>query len=130
VTRKSETAAIFRRHDSNSHRQAKVRLQSAFPIQHAFAQRVDIPNHKDGNETKHAPENHRVAMNRFAKNYRPGVHEYDLEIEKDEEHRDEVKLYAESRLCFTNRHHSAFVSRIFDAGTTAGFTQQYADDQR
>src|SRR4029434_2180595 len=87
---------------------------SSLPVEDAFSQRVNVSDHEDGNETEHAPENDRVPMDHVAINYRPRVHEHDLEIEKNEEHRDQIKPYAESRLRFTDRYHPAFIGRIFD----------------
>ena len=68
-------------------------------------------------------------MDHAAINHRPRVHEYDLEVEQNEEHRDQVKLYAESRLRFADRYHPAFIRRIFDRIATAGLTQKHADNQ-
>ena len=65
----------------------------------------------------------------LAINHRPRVHEYDFEVEQNEEHRDQVKLYAESRLRFADRYHPAFIRRIFDPIAAAGLTQKNADDQ-
>src|SRR6185295_11238313 len=102
---------------------------SALPIKHAFSQRVNVSEHENGNETEHAPENDGVPMDHVAINHRPRVHEYDFEIEQNEEHRDQVKLYTESRLRFADRDHPAFISRIFDRIAAAGLTQKHADDQ-
>jgi hypothetical protein len=68
-------------------------------------------------------------MDHVAINDRPWVHEDNLEVEQDEEHRDQVKLYAEPRLRLTDRHHAAFVGGIFDWSTATGFAQQYTNDQ-
>src|SRR6478735_6428677 len=105
------------------------RSPSAFPIKHAFSQRVNVSEHENGNETEHAPENDRVPMDHVAINHRPRIHEYDFEIEQNEEHRDQVKLYAESRLRFADGDHPAFISRSFDPTAAAGLTQKHADDQ-
>src|SRR5207245_1654055 len=106
-----------------------ARPPSTLPIKDAFSQRVNVSDHEDGNETEHAPENDRVPMDHVAINHRPRVHEHDFEIEKNEQHRDQIKLYAESRLRFTHRYHPAFIGRIFDRGTEAGLAQKDADDQ-
>jgi len=105
------------------------RPPSALPIKHAFSQRVNVSDHENGNETKHAPENDRVPMDHFPINHRPRVHEYDFEVEQNEEHRDQVKLYAKSRLRFTDRYHPAFIRRIFDPIAASSLPQKHADDQ-
>src|SRR2546421_6174099 len=106
-----------------------ARPPSTLPIKDAFSQRVNVSDHENGNETEHAPENDRVPMDHVAINHCPRVHEHDFQVEKNEEHRNQIKLHAESRLRFTDRHHSAFVGRIFDAAAAAGLTQKHADDQ-
>src|SRR5436190_22423877 len=106
-----------------------ARPPSSLPVENAFSQRVNVSDHEDGHETKHAPENDGVPVDHVAINHRPRVHEHDLEIEKNEEHRDQVKLYAESRLGFTDRYHPAFVGGIFDPSAAAGLTQKHAHDQ-
>src|SRR5438093_13609980 len=95
---------------------------SSLPVENAFSQRVNVSDHEDGNETEHAPENDRVPMDHVAINHRPRVHEYDFEVEQNEEHRDQVKLYAESRLRFADRYHPAFIRRISDPIAAAGLT--------
>src|SRR5438132_9499002 len=102
---------------------------SALRIRDAFSQRVKVSEHENRNETEHAPENDRVPMDHVAINHRPRVHEYDFEIEQNEEHRDQVKLYAESRLRFADRYHPAFIRRIYDPIAEARLTQNHADDQ-
>ena len=66
---------------------------------------------------------------RLLVNDRPRIHEDDLEIEEDEEHRDQVELHAEARLRFALRHHAAFVGGVFYAISPAGSAQQHADEQ-
>src|SRR5947208_12559774 len=73
----------------------------SLPVENTFSQRVNVSDHEDGNETEHAPENDWVPMNHVTINHRPRVHKHDLEIEKNEEHGDQIKPYAESRLRFT-----------------------------
>src|ERR1044072_4036100 len=75
------------------------------PVEDAVSQRVNVSDHEDGNETEHAPENDRMPTDHVAINHRPRVHEHDLEIEKNEEHRDQIKPYAQPRLRFTDRYH-------------------------
>src|SRR5438045_9034633 len=87
---------------------------SALPIKDAFSQRVNVSEHENGNETEHGPENDRVPMDHVAINHRPWVHEYDFEVEQNEEHGDQVKLYAESRLPFADWYHTASRRRAFD----------------
>ena len=104
-------------------------LPSSLPVENAFSQRINVSDHEDRNETEHAPENDRVPMDHITINHRPRVHEHDLEIEKNEEHRDQIKPYTESRLRFTDRYHPAFIGRIFDPAAAAGLTQKHAHDQ-
>ena len=100
------------------------------PVERAFFQRVDIPDHQDRNETQHAPEDRFAFDDRFFVNDRPRIHEHDLEIEQDEEHRDEVELHAEARLGFALRDHAAFVGRVLNASASAGLAEKDADEQR
>ena len=50
----------------------------------------------------------------FVVNDRPRIHEDDLEIEQDEEHRHQVELHAEARLRLHLAEHAALVGGIFD----------------
>ena len=74
-----------------------------FPVEHAFFQGVDVAHHQDRNEAQHAPENDLAMSHSFAKDHRPWLHVNDLQIEEDEEHRDEIELHAKARLPLTLR---------------------------
>lgn len=88
--------------------------KSAAEVQRAFFQGVDIADHQDGNKTKHAPEDDgAVKFQEIPEDNRPWIHEDDLDIEEDEQHRDEVKLHTESRLRAGFGKHAAFVGEVF-----------------
>ena len=57
-------------------------------IERPFFQRVNVAHHQDRDETKHAPENDSALFDCVPVNHRPRIHEYDFEVEQDEEHRD------------------------------------------
>src|SRR5438270_7048781 len=80
-----------------------------FPVEHAFPKRVNISNHQDRDETEHAPKDDGAMSDGFPVNDRPGVHENDFQIEKNEQHRDQIEFDAESRLYLSLWHHAAFV---------------------
>ena len=54
------------------------------PVERAFLERVDVADHQDRDKAQHAPENHFTVHNHLAINYRPGIHEDDLEVEENE----------------------------------------------
>src|SRR5207253_11448182 len=60
-------------------------------IERALLQGVNVAHHQNGDEAKHAPEDHAAVRDRFFVNDRPGIHEHDLEVEQDEEHRSEER---------------------------------------
>src|SRR4051794_10432736 len=99
-------------------------------IERAFLERVDVAHHQNGDEAEHAPENGAAVCDRFLVNDRPWIHEHDLEIEKDEQHRHKVELHAEAWLSFALRDHPAFVRSIFCRRVAPGFAEQHADENR
>src|SRR5260370_36494223 len=76
-------------------------------IERAFFERVNVAHHQNRDEAEHAPENHAAVCDRFLVNDRPRIHEHDLEVEKNEQHRHEIEFHAETRLSPALRNHSA-----------------------
>lgn len=99
-------------------------------VERALFERVNVAHHQDRNKTEHAPEDEPALLDRVFVNHRPGIHENDLEVEKDKEHRDEIKLHAESRMPFPLRNHTAFVRGVFGSGALSACSNQNADEQR
>src|ERR1051326_2458043 len=99
-------------------------------IEGTLLQRINVTDHQDRDEAEHAPEDHAAVRDRFFVNDRPWIHEDDLEIEQDEEHRHEIELHAEARTSFALRNHSAFVGSVLRASPSPGFAEQNANRQR
>src|SRR5437667_12496815 len=78
-------------------------------VQGPLFERVNVAHHQDRDEAERAPEDHATLFDCVSVNHRPRIHEDDLEVEKNEEHRHEIKLHTETRLPFTLRDHPAFV---------------------
>src|SRR2546425_6151720 len=98
-------------------------------VERAFFERVNVTHHQDGDEAEHAPPNQAALRDRLFVNHRPWVHEHDLEIEEDKQHRHQIKLHAEARLGFALRYHSTFIGRVFGRRTAAGLAQKHANYQ-
>src|SRR5438874_13201445 len=79
-------------------------------IERALLQGVNVAHHQNGDEAKHAPEDHAAVRNRFFVNDRPRIHEHDLEVEQDEEHGHEIKLHAKAGLSLPLWNHAALRS--------------------
>src|SRR4029450_413186 len=101
----------------------------SFEVERALFERVNVAHHQDRNKTENAPEDEAVLLDRVFVNSRPGIHENDLEVEKDEEHRHEIELHAEPRMAFALRHHTAFVSGIFGSCALSACSNQNTDQQ-
>src|SRR5215469_5590639 len=102
----------------------------SFPVERALFDRVNEANHKYNHEPKHTAENGPwiEILNVVAVYDGPRVHEYDLDIEQNEQHRDQVKFHTESRLGFTLGDHAAFVGRVFDGISFASPAQDHAGE--
>jgi hypothetical protein len=64
-----------------------VRRALSPEIERAFFERVGVANHQNRDETEHAPEDQAALFDRVPINHCPRIHENNLEIEKDKEHR-------------------------------------------
>ncbi len=73
------------------------------PVERALFYRVNESDHQNDHEPKHAAENGpRIEIiNIVAVHDGPRVHEHDLDIEQNKQHRDQVEFNTESRLGFT-----------------------------
>ena len=60
----------------------------------------------------------------------PRIHEDDLNIEQDEQHRHEVKLHREARAALADGILAAFVSGVLGLGAYAEFAEQQRNDER
>src|SRR5438105_7618514 len=96
-------------------------------IQRAFFERVNIAHHQDRDEAEHTPEYHATLRDHFLVNDRPRIHEHDLEVEENEQHRYEIELHAEARLNLALRDHAALVGSILCWRASPGLTEQHAD---
>lgn len=103
---------------------------SGLPVQGAFLNRVHIAEGQDAYEGKHTPEyGGAVLHNGVLIDHRPRVHENDLQIEQDEEHRDEVELDAETGLRSLVGDHTALIRGVLGGIPAGGFSEQEADQQ-
>ena len=66
---------------------ANTMLGLFLELERAFFERVNVAHHQDRNKTEHAPEDESALLDRVSVNHCPGIHEDDLEVEKDKEHR-------------------------------------------
>lgn len=102
-----------------------------FPVEHAFFDGVNVANCDESQKPGHTPEDARsVRFDHRLEVHRPRIEKNHLDIEKDKEHRDEVKLHRKSRLCLTLRQHSALVGQILGRCALRGFPEKDADEQR
>jgi hypothetical protein len=101
------------------------------PVERALFYRVNESDHQYNHEPKHAAENGpRIEIiNIVAVHHGPRVHEHDLDIEQNKQHRDQVEFHTESRLGITLGDHAAFVGRILSGVAFTGATQDYAGEQ-
>src|SRR5207237_10381898 len=67
-------------------------------IERALLQGVNVAHHQNGDEAKHAPEDHAAVRDRFFVNERPGIHERDLEVSQDEDNGQHIKLRTKGTL--------------------------------
>src|SRR5437763_1736483 len=107
-----------------------VSMRLLLEIEGAFFQGVNVADHQNRDEAEHAPENHAAVSDRVLVDDRPRIHEHDLEIEQDEEHRHEIEFHAEARRSLALRNHSAFIGSVLRACSSPGFAEQYTDEQR
>src|SRR4029078_11275454 len=103
--------------------------RSLSEVERAFFESVDVANHQDRNETKHAPEDRAALLDRVPVNDCPWIHKHYLEVEQDEEHCHDIELNAEARLPFALRNHPAFVRRVFRSGASSAFAYKDAEEQ-
>src|SRR6516164_2204903 len=99
-----------------------------FLVQCAFLQRINETDHEDYNETEHATEDGPpIFVDVIPIRDGPRIHEDDLDIEEDEQHRDQVEFHAKARLRFSHRQHPAFIGRILNGVAFTNPTYQHAD---
>ena len=96
---------------------AKSQLRSVFPAEGTFFQGVDVGDEEDGDETEHAEEHGGDVSpgEEVFEGDRPWVQEHDLDVEDDEEHRDDVEFHAEARLGIADGEHATLVGAVFHA---------------
>ena len=106
-------------------------VRSGFPVEGALHDGIDVANGEDADKAEHTKEDGGgVALgDEVAIDDRPGIHENDLDIEEDEEHRDEVKLDTEAGLGVAGGGDSAFVSGVFGGVCFGGFAEENAGDE-
>src|SRR5205809_581026 len=85
------------------------------PIQRTFFPKVDVTGFENQQEQRGTRQSLPADFLEQIAEYRPPAeHEHDLDIEDDEQHRDEVELDAESRLASLYRRQAALVGAVFD----------------
>jgi len=109
-------------------RPGAIRQQElAFPVKRAFLERVNVSDNEDAHEREHAEENgiggRRIREHGFVDDS-PREHEYDLDVEQDEQHCDQIKFNRQTGVSLSNREHPALVCGIFRLANTAGFSKQ------
>ena len=101
----------------------------ALPVQGAFFKRVEVGDGQDADKSSHAPNDHAVLFYQITELNSPRIHEDNLDIENDEEHRDEVEFYAKSRSSLSDGEHSAFVWSFLDFRVTAFFSKENTETE-
>ena len=100
-----------------------------FPVQRPLLQGIDVSDHENGDEAKHAPKDQLALDDHFLEDDSPRVHEHDFQIEQDEKHGDQVKLHAEAWLSFPLWYHSAFVGGVLYPRSSSSHSQKHTDEQ-
>jgi len=101
------------------------------PVEGTFFHSVNVAHEEDSEERNHGTKYH-VASGRIgqhlAVNDSPREHKNDFDIEKDEEHSDEIKLHAEAGVGLANGEHAAFVGDILGPGANPAFGGEVSGD--
>src|SRR3989442_14343924 len=93
---------------------------SALPVERLFLQGVNIADEQDSKERNHRAENQiRVLLQHLPINHRPRIEENYLDIEENEQHRDEIESDRKAGVSLADRRHAAFVRSIL------GFTDLF-----
>src|SRR5258708_17842384 len=100
------------------------------PVERAFFERVNVTDHQNADETQHAPKDCHAVGDHLFVNHGPWIHEDDLKVEQDEEHRYQVKLYTEARRRLTLWDHPALVRHILGGRPFPRFSDDDADQER
>lgn len=104
---------------------------SISPFEGTFLQGVEIRHEENADKAEHCPEEDCCALgDLFAIDDRPRIEKDDLDIEKNEQHRNEVEFHAEAGLALADRVHPAFVGGVFRPVGRGAFAQKCAGDER
>src|SRR5262249_50738206 len=92
------------------HVMSELRRPLLVPVQRALLPKIEIPNQKDCNVQHHFIK---AITPELAENHRPRVKENRFHVEKNKDHRDEVKFDGEGLARVAGRLHATFVSLLF-----------------
>ena len=85
----------------------------ALPVEGLFLDRINVADQEDAEERQHTGEDQPAAFEEhFLVHHGPRVEEDHLDVEQDEQHRDQVKLHRHPRGAGSLGQHAAFVGRI------------------
>lgn len=85
----------------------------ALPVEGLFLDRINVADQKNAEERQHTGEDQPAAFEEhFLVHHGPRVEEDHLDVEQDEQHRDQVKLHRHPRGAGSLGQHAAFVGRI------------------
>src|SRR6476660_7339774 len=92
------------------------------PIESALLQGVDVADKKNTEERKHRAKNEIcISLEHLAINNGPWIKKDNLDIEKNEKHRHQIKLHRKARVAFPHRQHAAFIRHILHFVALAHF---------
>ena len=101
--------------------------RSLGPVQNSTPPDIRKTNHQDEDETHHHPK---TVPTKFMHLYRPGIHENDLNIEENEDHRYEVEPNAKSLLCIPGADCAAFKWLVLHFGVSLWSKEDTQDEYR
>lgn len=99
------------------------------PFECAFSENVNVGDGENCGESGHAPKYGVAVLEQLFEDDGPRIHKHDFDVEQHEKHGHEVEFDAEAGLCFTDRQHTALVSRVFICIRSGGFSKQVAHNQ-
>src|SRR5580692_7197337 len=90
-----------------------LRLPLLIPVKHALFPDVPQTRQHDADINQHLPEPEHAQAGGFERLFhdRPGIQEYGLDIEQDEEHADQVELHGEALAGIADGLHTALIGR-------------------
>src|SRR5262245_50213912 len=96
------------------------------PVEHALAPDIDVPGEQQSEEEHNLNE---ARPSELAQRHRPRIEERDLDVEEQENHRDQVELHRLALARVADRRHAALVGRgLFGSGLSR--TEEPRQDDR